>query len=216
MSASRRLILLVVVAGLGACATPRRASAPAVAAEAEPVVEAPATAPAAATAVGRERQGDAADEPAQPYDTARAGLAVDVPRGWRTKRRDMALVYEGPMRVPSVVLFEPKARTLDDAVEGLAAELRAPLGAVRITKQPEATTIAGYEAYVAEGSGRAEGFPMRWRATIVAGERLTVLLGLTPSFFWGANRGKVVAFERGVRRADVDTAELAARETAAR
>ncbi len=232
MSACSRLLLAVLALSLAACATPRRAATPTVAsgpaphaaptlvavaeAEAEPEAEAEAEGEAEGESEAEGGASQAAPAPRQPYDTARAGLAVAVPRGWKTKRRDLALIYEGPMRVPSVVLFEPKARTLDDAVQGLAEELRAPLGAVRITKQPQAATVAGYSAYVAEGTGRAEGFAMRWRATIVEAETLTIMLGLTPSFLWGPNRGRVMAFERGVRRADVQTAGLDARETASR
>jgi hypothetical protein len=231
MSASSRILVvalaLSLALSLAACATPRRAATTTVASVPAPVAPLPHTSVEVAEAEGEaEGEADGAAEavqeakaspaPRQPYDTTRAGLAVAVPRGWKTKRRDMALIYEGPMRVPSVVFFEPKARTLDDAVKGLAEELRAPLGAVRITKQPVAATVAGYPAYVAEGTGRAEGFAMRWRATIVEAETLTIMLGLTPSFLWGPNRGRVMAFERGVRRADVQTAGLDARETAAR
>ena len=57
---------------------------------------------------------------------------------------------------------------------------------------------------------------MRWRATVIEAETLTVVLALTPSFFWGANRGRVLAFERSLRRSDTQTAALAGRETAAR
>lgn len=208
MSASRRLPVVLLVLGLAACSSGPRGTATVELPAARDAAPSPAPEPVAAA--------DAAPEPTQapppaerlPFETTRAGLAIAVPAGWKTRRRDLALIYEGPMRVPSVVLFEPAARTLDEAVTGLPAELRAPLGAVRITKQPEATTVAGYEAFVVEGTGRAEGFPMRWRATVIDAGHLTIMLGLTPSFFWGANRSRIVAFERGVRRAPATTATL--------
>ena len=228
MSVSNRLVLMALAFSLAACSGTSGSSravavtpaAPAPVAKTEPAAPSTPAAPmdvAPAVAASEPTpEPVATPKPRQPYDTARAGLSVPVPRGWKTKRRDMALIYEGPMRVPSVVLFQPKAATLDEAVKGLADELRAPLGAVRITKAATAGELAGYKAYVAEGTGRAEGFPMRWRATIVDAEELTVMLALVPSFFWGANRGAVRSFENGVRRAEVRTAGLDTRETASR
>lgn len=226
MSVSSRVLLAAFAISLAACSSGPRGSAtvempPATVAETAPQAapaEPSAGAPAAVDSPKPVRDAAPAPQPVarQPFDAARAGLAVAVPGGWKTKRRDLALIYEGPMRVPSVVLWQPEAQTLDAAVKRLPEELRAPLGAVRITKQPQTTTVAGYDAYVVEGTGRAEGFPMRWRATVVDAEHLTIMLGLTPSFFWNANRGRVVAFERGVTRAGLETAGRASQETAAR
>lgn len=144
-----------------------------------------------------------------PFDAQRAGLTVTGARGWRTRRRDKALVYEGTLRVPSIALFEStRGTTLEEAVDELEAELGAALGSVRITRQASETTVAGYRAFVAEGTGRAEGFPMRWRATIIDAKRRTVVLGLAPSFFWGGNVGKIKTFERGLQKAVVETASL--------
>lgn len=153
--------------------------------------------------------------PAAPFDARRAGLAVSA-NGWRTRRRDKALVYEGRMRVPSIALFEAtRGETLEETVAQLDTLIGGALGSVRVTGKPRETTLAGYRAFVAEGTGRAEGFPMRWRATVVEAERRTVVLGLAPSFFWGGNVGKIRQFESGIRKAaapeaGVETASLPA------
>jgi hypothetical protein len=60
--------------------------------------------------------------------------------------------------------------------------------------------MAGYPAYVVEGTGRAEGFPMRWRATVVDAQHPTIVLALTPTFFWGANKSRIARFEQTITR----------------
>ncbi|MDJ0521796.1 MAG: hypothetical protein QNJ90_06940 [Planctomycetota bacterium] len=208
-----RVLLAVLLAfTLSACATPSRQPPPQPAGEeAPPASPAPPTAPVKPQSTPAEPQVEtpAAAAPTskrEPFDAARAGLVVTNPRRWRVKRRDLALVYEGSMRVPSVVLVEPRASTLQAAVDGLADELSVPLGRVRITKPAQPTTLAGYPAYVAEGTGTAEGFPMRWRATVVDARRLTLVLALAPSFFWGGNVRAIRSFEQGIRKTDVETA----------
>ncbi len=133
-----------------------------------------------------------------PFDLVRAGLAVGNPSGWSSKRQDLALVYAGTMRVPSIVMFEPKARTLDAAVADLSKEVGAVLKGVRINKRAAPTRMAGHAAYVAEGTGSAEGFSMRWRATVVDAAHPTIVLALAPSFFWNANKARILKFEQSI------------------
>jgi hypothetical protein len=183
---------------------------------APPVAEEPAF-PAPAAPTTAEAAVEPAPVPAGPFTLAGAGLRAPTPAGWRTRRKASALVFEGPMRLPSVALFNPQeSATFQGAVDGLATELSTPLGNVRITRAPTETTLAGYRAYVAEGTGRAEGFPMRWRATIVDTERPTIILGLAPSFFWGGNAGKIREFERSIQKVPLQTASLGRTQTAGR
>ena len=242
--APRSCLVLCLALALPACAGSRGGGggyAPAVQAPTEAVAQAPsapASVPASVPAPAPAPDGVVAEgarpapgeperasapqpaampAPSGPFTLASAGLTAPTPAGWRTRRKASALVYEGPMRLPSVAMFGPqKADTFQGAVDGLAAELAAPLGAVRITRHPTETTLAGYRAFVAEGTGRAEGFPMRWRATIVDAERPTIILGLAPTFFWGGNAGKIRSFERSIQKAPVQTAALERARTTTR
>ncbi len=233
-AASRLLAVPVALLALGACAAPRsQAPEPALAAQAVADAATPATPrPELATSDPTPTQEPAAQRDAAtakvatpaparparrlPFAAERAGLAVAKPRGWDIKRRDGALVYEAPLRVPSIVFFQPQGDSLDDVVGGLAQELSAPLGRVRITRAAQQTKLAGYPAYVAEGTGSAEGFPMRWRATVVDAKELTVVLALAPSFFWGPNVRSIRAFEQGIRRTDGAAAALPVQRVAQR
>lgn len=227
MYASSRFLAWLAAACLAGCSTATPAPAPSTPAAPTPAASAPipsmpapstasASKPADATPVALEPaaptppargpapapaerpQTNTARDVRQPFDPARAGLQITAPRGWSTTRRDLALVYAGTLRVPSLVLWEAKAAHFDEAVAGIAAELKPALGTVRITKPASASTVAGYRASVIEGTGRAEGFAMRWRAHVIDAEQVTLMLALTPSFLWGPNRGAVLAFERGV------------------
>ena len=169
---------------------------------AEPTDEVPFPAPAS------EEMAEAPPAPAapQPFTMERAGFAAPMPNGWRTRRKATALIYEGPMRLPSVAMWQPKTNSVEATVQGLQAELATPLKSVRITRPATETTLAGYRAFVAEGVGRAEGFPMRWRATIVDAKHPTIILGLAPTMFWGGNAPKIRNFERSIQPAPIQTA----------
>ena len=208
-----RLALLAALLLLGACAGRSNYTSPAVSTVyAQPATQ-PAAQPAAQPATQYVRTATVPDpKPSSPparslrFDPRQAGLEVTVPRGWRVNRRDAALIYEGPMRLPSVAMFEPERRTLQDVVAGLPQELAPILGRVRITKAASPTTVGGYSAFVAEGTGAAEGFAMRWRATVIDAERLTIMLGLGPTFVWGMGEGRLRSFEQSIRRADAPVA----------
>ena len=135
------------------------------------------------------------------FDAERAGLVVPVPDGWKTRVQETALVYEGKMRVPSFVFYTTKYATLEEGVAALEAEVGAALEEVKVSEAAAETTLAGYRAFVAEGTGKAEGYTMRWRATLVDADELTMMLALVPSFLWGFNKGRVHEFEASVRRA---------------
>ncbi|MDF1700697.1 MAG: hypothetical protein P1V36_06015, partial [Planctomycetota bacterium] len=167
MYASSRVLAWLAAACLAGCsaATPppaprtptASAPAPSTPAPSTPAPSTPApSTPAAATPValqpaaptpvaskpapvrGERPQTSTAQDVRQPFDPARAGLQITAPRGWSTTRRDLALVYAGTLRVPSLVLWEAKAATFDEAVAGIAAELKPALGTVRITKPASA------------------------------------------------------------------------------
>ncbi|MDJ0975239.1 MAG: hypothetical protein QNJ98_12315 [Planctomycetota bacterium] len=224
MSSSRVELVVAAMATVllfTACSS-TRAPAPRAVAATTPVpvaAPAPAAAPLAPPSMAVEPTAPAAPavRPAPgPFTLAKAGLTAPTPRGWKTTRRNGELVYEGPMRVPSVAVFEAARPSLDDAVGALPNQIAGAVSGVRVTRAAQRTTVAGYDAYVVEGTGRAEGFPMRWRATVVEAERTTVLLALAPSMFWGSRQGAIRSFKQGVRRTDVQTASLPAREASMR
>ena len=197
MSSSRLELLTVTVLALllTGCATSKRLAAndaKTVRAAASDVTLAPSS---VLTPIGL-----VVDKPNRPFELARAGLRAEKPRKWRTRRRDGALIYQGPMRLPTVVLFEPSGRTLDEAVAGLSTEIGAVMGRVRIGRRVRDKTVAGYPAKVLTGTGRAEGHAMRWRATVIDGDRIAVVLVLGPSFMWGAASNSAAQFERSLRR----------------
>lgn len=210
MSSSRvEALLAALVAALfaTACADARgpatRAAAPATE-RAPRAASVPVTTRAAAVQTAKPAPG--------PFTLAAAGLHAPIPRGWKTTRRDGALVFEGPMRVPSVAVFEASHAELGDAVRALPAQVAGAITGVRVTQRARPATLAGYEASIVEGTGRAEGFPMRWRATVVEAERTTVFLALAPSFLWGARQGAIQTFKQGVARRSTETASLAVSE----
>ena len=187
MCSSKLELLCVTLVALtvSACSTSKRLSASDAPLKAPPASAkaAPLTPQSVLTPIGLEVE---RPQKKRPFDMARAGFDVDLPRKWKTRRQDGALVYQGAMRVPTIVFFEAEGKTLDEAVAGVPAQLREVLGSLRVSgKAKRARDVAGYSARVLTGTGHAEGYPMRWRATVVDADRMTVIMVLSPSFIWG-------------------------------
>ena len=137
----------------------------------------------------------------RPFDAAAAGVVVRVPRGWKSRmEEEYTFLLEGPLRIPTAALFEPRARTVEAAAAGLATELDVGIDAVRVTSAPRPATFAGYPALVAEGTGSTGGVKLYWRAWVVEGRRLFVAAVTTPAMMWKLQKGRVRTFVGSVQR----------------
>lgn len=196
--------------GLAGCCCPRRRCPEVVSrvvrdpgAPPVPVAEAPepAASPRPADPTPTETPVPGAADEARPFDAAAAGVAVHVPRGWKSRwEEEYTFLLEGPLRIPTAALFEPRARTPETAAAELARELEEGIDAVRVTRAPRPATFAGYPALVAEGTGATDGVKLYWRAWVVSGSRLFVAAVATPAMMWKLQKSRIRTFEQAVQR----------------
>ena len=98
------------------------------------------------------------------------------------------------MRVPSIALWIPPEDSYDATRANLTRALAPALGSVRVQGQPQPTRVGGYPAVSATGTGKAEGFTLRFRVWVVDAPYPVVILGLAPTFLWGGAQRKITAF----------------------
>ncbi len=134
------------------------------------------------------------------FTLAGAGLHVRPPSGWRVEHNEATVVYQASARIPSIVFFRAQGESRAAAVARLPALMSAEMKSVRMNRTRARATVARYPALQLEGTGRIEGFPVRWRAHIIEARERVVMVAVVPIIFWNQQQARIRSFIATVHR----------------